>query len=101
MTTFSTEQRDYTVDAKLIPLGYQQITGLSSVKSLTPPPNTRVALIQAISQDVRWRDDGTDPSATVGMVLPATRDMLYTGDLANIRFIEVTASAQINVSYYF
>jgi len=100
MATFSTEQRDYTVDAKLIPLGYQQITSLSSVQGLSPPPQSRVALIQAVTQPVRWRDDGVDPDANTGMVLEAARDMLFTSDLTAVRFIETAASAEINVSYY-
>lgn len=95
------EERTHTLDAKLVPMGYQQITGLSTVKGLNPPQHARVALIQGLSQNVRWRDDGTVPSATVGMQLLATRDFLYTGDLVQIKFIEEAASAEINVSYYY
>jgi hypothetical protein len=94
------EQRHYTVDAKLIPLGYQQITSLSTVKGLTVPPGARAALIQPTGQPVRWRDDGVDPTATIGMQILATLDILYTGDLAAIRFIETTGSAVLNISYY-
>lgn len=93
--------RQYVVDDKLNPIGYQQLTGLSAVKDLTPPKDARVAVIQAWGQDVRWRDDGTNPTGTVGMVLQAGRDMLYTGNLAKIRFIETAASAEVNVSFYF
>jgi hypothetical protein len=99
--SFSTEQRQYNVDAKLVPLGYEQITSLSSAQGLQPPAKTRVAVIQAVTQNVRWRDDGTDPTAAIGMQLAVGRDMLYTGNLAAIRFIEEAASAEINVSYYF
>ncbi len=101
MPTFSTEQRDYMVDAKLVPLGYQQIADLSSVEGLSPPPNARVCIIQAVTQNIRWRDDGDAPTSGIGMVLAAGLDMLYTGNLANIQFIEVAASAELNVSYYF
>ncbi len=82
------------------PLGYQQITSLSSAVGLTVPDNARYAIIQPQTQNVRWRDDGTDPSATVGMNLVVGNDLPYTGDLAAIKLIEVAASAALNISYY-
>lgn len=87
-------------EAFIRPLGYEQITGLSSAKGLTPPAGARFALIQAESQIVRWRDDGTNPTASVGMMIAATADMVYTGDLSKIKLIEATVSAKVNVSYY-
>lgn len=101
MATESNEQRTYLIDGKLVPLGYQQVTTLTASKGLEPPTGARVAVIQALVQNVRWRDDGPDPTNSVGMQLAASRDMLYTGDLTEIRFIEEAASAQLNVSYYF
>lgn len=82
------------------PLGFQQITGLNTVKALTVPAGASWALIDAESQVVRWRDDGTDPTATVGKRLASGGEMLYDGDLAAIRFIEETASAKLNVTFY-
>lgn len=100
MPDLSPEQREYVVDSKLVPLGYEQNTTLTTATSLKPPTDTRVAVIQAIANDVRWRDDGTSPTSTVGMLLAAGRDMLYVGDFAKLEFIEVTATAELNVSYY-
>ena len=85
----------------LNPLGYEQITGLGpAAKALTIPAGAQRALIQTTGQNVRWRDDGTDPTATVGMQLAAGDSLFYTGDLAAIRLIEDAASATVNVSYY-
>ena len=86
--------------AAMRPLGFQQITGLSSATGLTVPSGALIALIQAESQDVRWRDDGTNPTQTVGMTLGTGLSLPYTGDLSLIKFIETTASAKLNVSYY-
>lgn len=94
------EQRKYVVDAKLAPKGYQQISDLSSAVKLTPPTGARVALVQALTQSVRWLDDGNDPDASTGMVLAAGTDMLYTGNLAVITFIEIAGGAELNVTYY-
>lgn len=82
------------------PLGYQQIGTVSSAIGLTVPMGALVALIQAESQDVRWRDDGTNPTAETGLALAAGATLAYTGDLSAIKFIEVSASAKLNISYY-
>ena len=82
-------------------LGYQQVTSLSSAASLTVPAGAGLALLQVTGQNVRWRDDGTDPTTTVGMVLTSGGDPFpYSGDLSKIKFIEVTASAVLNVTYF-
>lgn len=90
-------------------LGYQQITSLSSATGLTVPtrdPSTganvkaNFALITAETQDLRWRDDGVDPTASVGMPLAAGVTLQYDGDLGRIKFIEQTAGGKLNVSYY-
>lgn len=90
-------------------LGYQQISSLSTAVGLTVPSKDPVtglnvmptiALITPETQGVRWRDDGTDPTATVGMPLAAGVTLQYDGDLRKIKFVEQTASAKINISYY-
>lgn len=94
-----------TRDSKLMggglePLGFQQLTSLSTAISLTPPANASIAVLQAEDQNVRWRDDGTSPTATVGMYIVADDFFAYTGDLNAVEFIEETASAKLNVAYY-
>lgn len=91
---------EHVTEGRLVPLGYQQITALSAAASLTVPAGARLAIIQAETQGVRWRDDGTNPTATVGMVLAAGYDLVYSGDLTTIRFFEVIASAKLNVAYF-
>ena len=81
-------------------LGYQQITSLSASTALTVPAGATMALIVAETQAVRWRDDGTAPTASVGMPLAVGTSLSYDGDLRAIRFIQQTASATLNVSYY-
>ena len=89
-----------TKPAGLTAKGYQQITSLSTASALTVPANTTMALIQAESQSIRWRDDGSDPTTSVGMVLSAGESMFFTGSLSAFRAIEITASAKLNISYY-
>lgn len=81
-------------------VGYQQITSLSASTALTVPANARYCVVIPETQAIRFRDDGTAPTATVGMPLTVSQPFVYTGDLSAIRFIEQTASAKLNVSYY-
>lgn len=93
---------------KAVPLGYAQVTDLSAVVGLPPVGNPAaipdgpnvVAVLVAETQDVRWRDDGTDPTATVGMLLKAGTEFVYTGTLSKIKLLQAAATAKLNVSYY-
>jgi hypothetical protein len=85
------------------PLGYQQITDVSAAVGLTlvgVAANGVRALITATDQDVRWRDDGVNPTALVGMPLAAGSTLPYEGSLSAIRFIESAAGAKLNVTIY-
>lgn len=90
--------------------GFQQITDLSSSTALTLPtaPAPKGCLVQAEAQNVRYRTDGTAPTAGIGLIL-------YAGDpptvlseangftaegLALLRFIEAAPSAKLNVVYF-
>ena len=86
--------------ATTVCLGYQQITSLSSATGLTVPTGATRALIAPLTKDIRWRDDGTAPTSSVGMPLVVGTTLNYDGDLNKIRFIETAASAVLNVSYY-
>lgn len=88
-----------------VPCGYQQITSLSAAALLTVPttcgggPVTFVRIV-AETQAVRYRDDGVAPTATVGMPLAVAVQLDYDGTPSKIQFIEQTASAKLNISYY-
>jgi len=95
------------VDGTRIPAGYEQTADLSTVQTLTVPANARVALIQAIDNDVSWRDDGTNAGVTAGgtaggMLLAAGTSILYVGNLHALTLIEAvsTSTAYANIAYY-
>jgi hypothetical protein len=81
-------------------LGYQQITSLSAATGLTAPQGATLALIVPETQNVRWRDDGTNPTASVGMPIFVGASLSYDGDFNKIKFIQEAASAKLNISYY-
>lgn len=90
----------HTVVGSLIPMGYQQLGALGASSALTVPLGARIAYIQPQTAAVRWRDDGTAPTATIGQPLAVAATLEYSGSLANIRFIEVSAGAILNIVYY-
>lgn len=83
-----------------IPLSYQQITSLSASTALTVPAQATMALISVEGAAIRYRDDGTAPTASVGMPVAVGQAFQYTGTLSAIRIIQQSASATINVIYY-
>ena len=85
---------------RIVPLGYQQIAELSSAQELTVPEGATRALITSEAQAVRYRDDGTAPTAAVGMPLGVGVVLDYQGTLSEITFIEQTSGAKLNVLYY-
>lgn len=89
-----------TVQGYLESNGYQQITNVSAAVGLTVPDKTRIAMIQPESQNVRWRDDGTNPTSAIGMILVANDILVYSGVMSSIKFIETAASAKLNITYY-
>ena len=82
-------------------LGYQQMTSLSSATAPTVPAGTAYMVVQCETQAVRWRDDGSSPTASVGMRLVPGDVMTWDGDKSTqLKFIEELASAKLNISYY-
>jgi len=93
----------HTIPGNVLPMAgkAQQITGLSSVKTLTPPEGALFALVDTESQVVRWYDDGTTPTASLGRrLLPGYELEVTAGSLSTIKFIEEAPSAKLNVTYY-
>lgn len=88
------------------PLGYQQIltATLASATALTVPARGLYAVIQCegtfCTDSVRWRDDGVNPTSSVGMILAGGQELDFSGDLATIKFIVGSGAPILNVSYY-
>jgi len=90
-------------DAPLEPKGYQQLTVSTTAVGLTVPDGARYALMKLNDANLfRWRDDGTDPTSTVGMPLPDQGDeFFYTGKLKRFRAIRSGGTdAVLNLAYY-
>ena len=85
------------------PVGYQQLTADATARALTVPTSANRCVITSQTATYRWRDDGTDPTSTVGM--PITNGQTLTledaASMAAFKAIRTTGtSAVLNISYY-
>src|ERR1700744_2914460 len=87
------------------PCGYQQITSVDSGAALTIPAacggNPTEVLVKAESQAVRYRDDGTAPTSSVGMPLAVGEPgLLYQGTISALQFISQVNGAKLDILFY-
>ncbi len=90
-------------NVKYVPMGFEVLSSaqLSGSISPSPPAGANVALLNAETGNVRWRDDGTAPTTTVGMLITKDGDPYeYWGNLSSIKFINAGGAASLNISYY-
>lgn len=77
------------VDTTLYCVGFQELAITTDAQALTLPPAAQSAVCQVQGQPVRWRADGTAPTATVGVAADDGDevDVLGRGTLQNFRVI--------------
>ena len=82
--------------------GFQTLTVSSTAVALTVPATARLAVLTILTDNIRYRDDGTNPTATVGMLVVAGSDIVVCGgpSLGAFRMIRQTTDATVSVSYY-
>lgn len=95
-----------TPSLPMVPLGYCQLSN-TTLASATPlsscsngiPTGATMAMLQAATDNVEYRDDGTAPTASVGMaIISGAQPWLYSGTLSKIQFI--SSGGTLNVSFY-
>jgi len=82
---------------------YQQLTVSNTAVGLTYPTNRNVVLAVVVVEgnDIRFRDDGTSPTASVGTpVLAGLTIPLCGTSISSFKAIRVSGDAVLNVSYY-
>lgn len=90
-------------DTQLTSLGYEQLTvSTTAVALASVPARARRALVVLdATNGVRWRDDGGNPTAAIGMPLAGGGVLEFEGVLASLRLIRSGgADAVANVTYY-
>lgn len=87
-----------------VPCGYWQ----AAVTTLTPVAvpascgtNPQLAVIKAEAQAIRYRDDGTAPTTTVGQpIAVADAPIQYEGTITALQFIAQVSGGIVNVLFY-
>lgn len=92
----------YSPPPSAVSVGFEQITDLSSAEALTVPTGATMAVITPENGSVRYRGDGTAPTATVGMPLYGTAQLVLSGaQMEAFEFINMTDNtATLSVTYY-
>jgi hypothetical protein len=87
-------------------LGFGALTLTSTAVLLSTisggiPARARMAIISVETANARYRDDGTAPTASVGVQLVSgVAPFVYAGDLTAIQFVAVSGSPVINAAFY-
>lgn len=93
------------IDVEGLPVGYAQVTVSTTAVGLTIPEGATSAVITVETDNIRWRDDATDPTSTVGMFTMQTQsfELVSSKSLSQfkaIRDASATADAILNISFY-
>ncbi len=91
--------------ASITPLSYCQLTSISSATLISTcsggvPALSEWALICVESAAIRWRDDGTNPTTSVGMPVASGACFNYSGTFAKLALIAQTGSPIVDISFY-
>jgi len=86
-----------------VPAGYEQLTVSSTAIPFASIPDKAGKVVISVEDDsIRYRDDGTDPTTTVGMVAyPGTVIILNSKQaITKFKAIRITTDAELNCLYY-
>lgn len=89
----------------LVALGYCQLSSIDASTALSScsggiPAGANFAVLQPEAQAIRYRDDGTAPTASVGYPVAVGASLTRSGNLSAVRVISSTAGAKLNVLFY-
>ena len=85
------------------PVGYEQVTVSTTAVGLTVPDGANRAVVVVEAQPLRCRDDGTDPTASVGMLCVAATRFDIESREALLAFKAIRSggtNSVLSVSYY-
>lgn len=88
---------------KLVPArGYEQITVSTTVKTLTIPVGTTKAVVLVETQSLRFTDNGTTPTSSVGSLATSQVEIeVCAPQLGEFRMIRATGTdSAVSVRYY-
>lgn len=92
----------YAGTRQLFPLGFLQVPLSTTIVSElpAPPTGTAIALLKIEGGPARYRDDGIDPTATVGMPMAVGESLVYDALMIDMRLIAQSNGSIVDVAYY-
>lgn len=92
----------YVAEAPKKQVGYEQLTVAGTALGFASLPTGAVeAVIRVSTATLRWRGDGTDPTAALGNPQYADEEFRLVGGLERYKFIRTgSTSAVLDVAYY-
>lgn len=89
----------------IAPLGYCQLAAISGATAVSTctggiPARTAWATICVSNAAIRWRDDGTNPTATVGMPVGVGQCLYYNSKFSALVVIPQSGSPTLDISFY-
>lgn len=88
-------------------LRYVQYNSLTAARTLATingqavPSTADYAEVSVETQPVRWRADGTDPTAAIGNLLPVNTTLQIPKSMfGTIKFIETAATAVMSLNFF-
>lgn len=93
-----------TAPTSLVQLGYCQLSVTTAVLISTCsggiPLGAEYAYVTSEGAAIRWRDDGTAPTTTVGYPLSVGTQLAYGALLPLLQVIAQTGTATVNIAFY-
>ena len=81
-------------------MGCQQLSSMTTATPLNVPSGAALVSLTVEVQGVRMRDDGTAPTASVGLLLPVGGPWPYSGPLSKMQFIQTASGAVVDACFY-
>lgn len=90
-----------TSDVSRVPLLHARASYTATPTGLpTPPAGATYAVIQCEGGVVKWTDDGSAPTATLGLTLSDGGELRYNGNIPAVRIASKSGSPALCVAYY-
>lgn len=92
---------EYVSLAPVTPLGHFEVTVSTTPTGLpSMPDSARRVVLYSITESFTYTDDGTPPSATHGLPIPAETHFIYDTDPSDDFQMWAAADTEIRVAYY-
>jgi hypothetical protein len=93
-----------TKPGAVVAMGYCQLSvtaaALISTCSGGIPAGAAFAWITPETAALRWRDDGTAPTTTVGYPITVGQQMIYSGPLGSLQLIAQSGTTSVSIAFY-